>query len=243
MDGERIAKLYAELGYPGAAKFQSALRKEGINVSLGNLRDLVKTLGNVGRRVDEHGKLDRWHFAEKPFSLRATGRFMEAFISTAMLGGLDFSWRLRYAHILEARFNTNLGIVPAVPVSYVELPTWQQAPPRGAPGPTAAAKATAERAVSVLSQMPLASMTSILDSSTSGLSAKEEKYTRFMQEVAASSAGSSRAAPAEEASCARQGPKSRLPTSQRRARRRVRCRRRSRRTGCPDTSTGRLGYP
>ena len=69
---------------------------------------------------------------------------------------------------------------------------------RGAPGPTAAAKATAERAVSVLSQMPLASMTSILDSSTSGISAKEEKYTRFMQEVAASSAGSSRAAPAEE---------------------------------------------
>ena len=46
MDGERIAKLYAELGYPGAAKFQSALRKEGINVSLGNLKDLVKTLGS-----------------------------------------------------------------------------------------------------------------------------------------------------------------------------------------------------
>ena len=38
MDGERIAKLYAELGYPGAAKFQSALRKEGINISLAILR-------------------------------------------------------------------------------------------------------------------------------------------------------------------------------------------------------------
>ena len=46
MDGERIAKLYAELGYPGAAKFQSALRKEGIEVSLGNLKELVKTLGS-----------------------------------------------------------------------------------------------------------------------------------------------------------------------------------------------------
>ena len=38
MDGDRIAKLYADLGYPGAAKFQSALRKEGIEISLGNLK-------------------------------------------------------------------------------------------------------------------------------------------------------------------------------------------------------------
>ena len=46
MDGERIAAIYRELGYPGAAKFQTALRKQGINVSLGNLRDLIKTRGS-----------------------------------------------------------------------------------------------------------------------------------------------------------------------------------------------------
>ena len=46
MGGERIAKPYAELGYPGAARFQEVLRKEGINVSLGNLKELVKTLGS-----------------------------------------------------------------------------------------------------------------------------------------------------------------------------------------------------
>ena len=46
MDGDHIAKLYADLGYPGAAKFQSALRKEGIEISLGNLKERVKTLGS-----------------------------------------------------------------------------------------------------------------------------------------------------------------------------------------------------
>ena len=80
MDGERIAKLYAELGYPGAAKFQSALRKEGINVSLGNLKDLVKTLGSrqicrpppeyeghvTARRVDDKWVADLLSFESRP---------------------------------------------------------------------------------------------------------------------------------------------------------------------------------
>ena len=45
MDGERIAKLYADLGYPGATKFQSALRKEGINLPLNGIKELVKKPG------------------------------------------------------------------------------------------------------------------------------------------------------------------------------------------------------
>ena len=31
--GKRIAALYREMSYPGAAKFQSALRKRGIKIS------------------------------------------------------------------------------------------------------------------------------------------------------------------------------------------------------------------
>ena len=46
MDGERIAEIYRELGFPNAPKFQTALRKEGINVSLGNLKELIKGLGS-----------------------------------------------------------------------------------------------------------------------------------------------------------------------------------------------------
>ena len=76
MDGERIAKLYAELGYPGAAKFQSALRKEGPTVPLGNLKGLVKTLGSrqifrpppkyegnvTARRIDDKWVVDLLSF-------------------------------------------------------------------------------------------------------------------------------------------------------------------------------------
>ena len=46
MDGERIATIYRELGYPGATKFQTALRKQGINISLDNLKDFIKPLGS-----------------------------------------------------------------------------------------------------------------------------------------------------------------------------------------------------
>ena len=46
MDGERIAAIYRELGFPSAPKFQTALRKQGINVSLDNLRELIKNLGS-----------------------------------------------------------------------------------------------------------------------------------------------------------------------------------------------------
>ena len=45
MDGERVADIYRELGFPIAPKFQTALRKQGINVSLDNLKELIKTLG------------------------------------------------------------------------------------------------------------------------------------------------------------------------------------------------------
>ena len=46
MDGERIAAIYRELGFPSAPKFQPALCKQGINVSLDNLKELIKTLGS-----------------------------------------------------------------------------------------------------------------------------------------------------------------------------------------------------
>ena len=46
MDGQRIAEVYRELGFPSAPNFQTALRKQGINVSLDNLRNLIKTLGS-----------------------------------------------------------------------------------------------------------------------------------------------------------------------------------------------------
>ena len=80
MDSDRIAKLYSELGYPGAAKFQSALRKEGIEISLGNLKELVKTLGSrqifrpppkyeghvTSRRVDDKWVADLLSFESRP---------------------------------------------------------------------------------------------------------------------------------------------------------------------------------
>ena len=48
MDGERIAAIYRGLGFPSAPppKFQTALRNQGINVSLDNLKELIKTLGS-----------------------------------------------------------------------------------------------------------------------------------------------------------------------------------------------------
>ena len=45
MDGERIAEIYRELGFPSAPKFQTPLRKQGINVSLDNLKGVVEGLG------------------------------------------------------------------------------------------------------------------------------------------------------------------------------------------------------
>ena len=42
MDGQRIAEIYRELGFPSAPKFQTALHKQGINASLDNRRDLIK---------------------------------------------------------------------------------------------------------------------------------------------------------------------------------------------------------
>ena len=58
MDGERIAAIYRELGFPSAPKFQTALRKQGINVSLDNLQNLIKTLGSrqISRPLPKHTK-------------------------------------------------------------------------------------------------------------------------------------------------------------------------------------------
>ena len=47
--GERIAQLYREMSYPGAAKFQSALRKQGIKLSDAAVRELVAEQG--GRQL------------------------------------------------------------------------------------------------------------------------------------------------------------------------------------------------
>ena len=46
MGGERIAATYRGLGFPSAPKFQTALRRQGINVSLDNLNELIQTLGS-----------------------------------------------------------------------------------------------------------------------------------------------------------------------------------------------------
>ena len=47
VNGRRnIAGIYREFGFPNAPKFQTALRKQGINVSLDNLKELIKTLGS-----------------------------------------------------------------------------------------------------------------------------------------------------------------------------------------------------
>ena len=79
MGGERMAKLYAGLGYPGATKFQSALRQEGTKLPLGGIRDLVKKLGsrhifmpppkyesNVANRVDAKWVADLLSFESRP---------------------------------------------------------------------------------------------------------------------------------------------------------------------------------
>ena len=64
--GERIAQLYRELSYPGAAKFQSALRKRGIKVSDAAVRELVAEQG--GRQL----------FAPPPrFTGRVTARHVD----------------------------------------------------------------------------------------------------------------------------------------------------------------------
>ena len=64
--GERIALLYREMSYPGAAKFQSALRKRGIKVSDAAVRELVAEQG--GRQL----------FAPPPrFTGRVTARHVD----------------------------------------------------------------------------------------------------------------------------------------------------------------------
>ena len=47
--GQRVAALYKELSYPGAAKFQAALRKRGIKFSDAAVRELVAEQG--GRQL------------------------------------------------------------------------------------------------------------------------------------------------------------------------------------------------
>ena len=43
--GQRIAELYQDLSFPSANRLQSALRKEGVTISLSGLRDLVAESG------------------------------------------------------------------------------------------------------------------------------------------------------------------------------------------------------
>ena len=43
--GRRVAELYQELSFPTANKLQSALRKEGINLSLSGLKELTSESG------------------------------------------------------------------------------------------------------------------------------------------------------------------------------------------------------
>ena len=80
MDGERIADIYRELGFPNAPKFQTALRKRGINVSLDNLKELIKGLGSrqifrpppqykgnvASRSIDDRWVADVLSFESRP---------------------------------------------------------------------------------------------------------------------------------------------------------------------------------
>ena len=80
MDGERIEDIYRELGFPNAPKFQTALRKRGINVSLDNLKELIKTLGSrqifrpppqykgnaTSRSIDDRWVADVLSFESRP---------------------------------------------------------------------------------------------------------------------------------------------------------------------------------
>ena len=64
--GKRVADLYRELSYPGAAKFQAALRKRGIKFSDAAIRELVAEQG--GRQL----------FAPPPkFTGRVTARHVD----------------------------------------------------------------------------------------------------------------------------------------------------------------------
>ena len=42
----RIADLYAELAFPSASRLQAALRKEGITVSLSDIKNVVSKTGS-----------------------------------------------------------------------------------------------------------------------------------------------------------------------------------------------------
>ena len=43
---KRIADLYAELAFPSASRLQAALRKEGITVSLSDIKNVVSKTGS-----------------------------------------------------------------------------------------------------------------------------------------------------------------------------------------------------
>ena len=43
---KRIEDLYAELAFPSASRLQAALRKEGINTSLTDIKNIVHTTGS-----------------------------------------------------------------------------------------------------------------------------------------------------------------------------------------------------
>ena len=80
MDGQRIADIYRELGFPSAPKFQTALRKQGINISLDILKEFVKTLGSrqifrpppsykgnvASRSIDDRWVADVLSFESRP---------------------------------------------------------------------------------------------------------------------------------------------------------------------------------
>ena len=67
--GKRVAELYQELSFPSAAKLQSALRKEGISLSLEGLKSLTSESGarqvhqpppSYGGHIASRAMDDRW---------------------------------------------------------------------------------------------------------------------------------------------------------------------------------------
>jgi transposase InsO family protein len=91
--GRRVAELYQELSFPAAAKLQSALRKEGISLSLSALKELTSETGArqvfqppprygghiTSGRMDDRWAADLLSFESKP-AKRADATYTQVLI-------------------------------------------------------------------------------------------------------------------------------------------------------------------
>ena len=84
----RIADLYAELAFPSASRLQAALRKEGITVSLSDIKQVVSKTGSrqilqppplyqgniTADRIDDRWVADLISFVSRPAKRQDTYR-------------------------------------------------------------------------------------------------------------------------------------------------------------------------